>query len=417
MTKRFFTDFMDGYLEHTSDHEATPKIHMWTAISVIAAALERRVWLDRGFYTLYPNLYIFIIGKSGIMKKSTSTGIGVSLVKDTKNLSVMSDRLTSASLITQMEKSFNPFKYDGKAVNQSAVYAYASELAVFLGEVHGSIIELLTTFYDCVPHDPTKPWTHSTKTQGENCVYGPCLNILGASTVPWLRKNLPDSELEAGFASRIIFIVENKGPDRFIAWPEIKKKNIKVRKNLLDDLAIISKLNGPIMVTRGAREYYENWYQSHMSERDYKWSDKKFCGYSGRKGDHVLKIAIVRSVARGNTLEVSRNDIVWAIKLLNSIEPEMFDIFDYSKSDVDADKKDIVLNLGYSIHKHIIDRPLTSRKDIIKIFAKGRTYDLVEQELQELMERFLIVPETKAGEEVYRANKDMTNMSYNNQGG
>src|SRR5947207_3397491 len=40
-------------------------------MGIIAASLKRNVWVDRGFYRLYPNLYTVLVGPTAGPKKST----------------------------------------------------------------------------------------------------------------------------------------------------------------------------------------------------------------------------------------------------------------------------------------------------------------------------------------------------------
>jgi len=99
---RHFADYIDAYLDYTDGHESTKRIRLWTCLSILAAVLERKVWVHRGYYTLFPNLYVFIIGKSGLIKKSTSTAIGVNILRELPDIKIMSERLTAASLINQV---------------------------------------------------------------------------------------------------------------------------------------------------------------------------------------------------------------------------------------------------------------------------------------------------------------------------
>lgn len=185
---RNFPDFIDAYLEFTKIQEAAPIIHKWVGVSCIAAALERKVWMDRGVYLLFPNFYVIIVGQSGLVKKSTSTAIGVNLLRELDGLALCSERMSAVSFIQQMASSYKKFKYKDKEIGQSSLLIYATELKVFMEEVFGSTSELLTTFYDCQPYDHRKPWIYTSIAQGDIKIYGPCLNMLGASTPSWLLK-------------------------------------------------------------------------------------------------------------------------------------------------------------------------------------------------------------------------------------
>lgn len=320
--------FIEHYTDFTSNQETTERIHQWVAISIVAAALERRCWLNRGPYVLFPNLYTFIIGPSGKVKKSTSTAIGVNMLRELPDISIMSERLTAASLICQLEASKKSFQYQGRDILQSPCFSYGSELAVFLGEVFGSISELLTTFYDCIPHDSSKPWVYATKSSGTSEVYGPCLNFLGASTPTWLVRCLPRSELEGGFASRVIFVVENN-QRQAIAWPDeiiSSDDHAARRRYLITDLKRIYDMRGPFIVTQAMRKFGKDWYEEYSS-KSLSNIDIRFSGYYARKFDTLLKLSMVLSAAEDASLQLDVRHFEKAIKLLDDVEYNMFEAF------------------------------------------------------------------------------------------
>lgn len=380
MSQRNFPDFIEAYLNFTSGHEGTPRCHLWSIISVIAASLERKVWLDRGYYTLFPNLYVFIIGKSGLIKKSTTTGIAVDLFRELSDMKMMSERLTAASLINQLNHAHTSFVHKEKPVSQSAVFAYASELSVFMTEVQGTITELLTTFYDCIPHDSSKPWIYDTKTTGVQKIFGPCLNILGASTQAWLKKCIPASEMEGGFTSRVVFVVENKGPDTVVAWPKVDESKRAMRTKLVEDLATIHSLVGEVEVTDKARALFSKWYEFHMRNVVPDCSDPKMSGYLGRKGDLLLKLAMIRSVTLRNDLRCDEQDMFWAGDILENIEPEMKASFEGLGASVSGE-------ITYEIRNYIRNRgnPV-DKAELKRAFAKNAPGYEVERCLEDLLE-------------------------------
>jgi hypothetical protein len=304
---------------------------------VIAGALERRVWLPRGNYTLFPNLYVFIIGPSGRVKKSTSTALGVDLLRELPEFKIMSERATAASLISQLERSGKTFTYNGREIKQSPSFAYASELNVFLGEVYGSITELLTTFYDCQPQDSTKPWTYETRGSGVQRIYGPCLNILGASTPAWLKDSVPVKALEGGFASRVIFVVE-QSMRKAIAFPDRERRpedHDAQRRFLMSQLKRIYALNGPARISEECVAVAQPWYEDHMA-RSFVGSDARFSGYYARKFETALKLALLLSVAESDSLVIELGHFEGALKLLTDVELQMMDAFTASGDNPNA---------------------------------------------------------------------------------
>lgn len=356
-------DFINAYLRYTSTHEGTPKVHKWSCISILAAAMERRCYLPRGFYTLYPNLYVFIIGRSGLIKKSTSTGIAVNLFRELKGPKVMSERVTAGSLIDQMAGAQSKFENNGFVQQQAALFAYASELSVFLSEVFGSIIELLTTFYDCVPNDFSKPWIYKTKGGGETKIFGPCLNILGASTKSWLKRCIPNTEIEGGFTSRVIFVVENAIPINLVAWPEVSIEQENIRYHLVEDLREIYKLKGEFTVEPDAKILFSNWYKNHMTKIVPLNQDPRMCGYMARKGDTILKLAMVKSISQRSDLRITKDDIKWAGGELNELELDMRNAFD----GVSGNR---LRGLAFELRSFIRNRTKVSKAELIDTYVR-----------------------------------------------
>lgn len=384
---RNFKDLIKGYLSYTEGHESTERVRKWSVISCIAACLERRVYMDRGYYPLFPNLYVFIIGKSGLIKKTTSTGIAVSLLREVSGLRVMSERLTASGLIEQMVMAGKKYDINGVSYRQSAVFAYASELSVFLTEVFGSITELLTTFYDCVPHDSAKPWTYTTIGRGDKKIYGPCLNILGASTKAWLARCIPRSEMEGGFTSRIIFVVENKLPKKLIAWPKLPDDEVLTKLRLIEDFKSIYALHGEMKPTQEARDIFEKWYCYHMTEILPQNSDPRMVGYMSRKGDTILKLAMVHSASRGDDMMVTLEDLKWANIEIDLLEDDWrlafdgvgsvsnlgFSILDFVKKKIKVKKKDLMSEFGQTNHL----------PEIVKTLAELKGMDEIEEIVEE----------------------------------
>jgi hypothetical protein len=360
---RNFPDLIEAYLDFTSGHEGTQKLQKWSILSVLAAAMERKVWLDRGYYTLFPNLFVFIVGKSGLLKKSTSTAIAVNMLREIKGPKLMSERVTAAALIKQLQGAGRQFRFDGHVIRQSPLFIYASELAVFLEEVFGSIQELLTTFYDCQPNDSSKPWIYDTKTQQKTKIYGPCLNMLGATTKAWMRKCIPAQEMEGGFTSRVIFVIENEAPKNLVAWPAVDADARDKRSRIVEDLQQVAQMTGPMTPTDDARAVFKTWYEFHMREVIPGNHDPKFIGYYARKGDHILKLAMVRSAARSDDRIITAEDIRWAGKELEDLEPDLRAAFE----GVGGNPVGEVL---YEIRNYVRARRVVTHAELLKSFSK-----------------------------------------------
>lgn len=354
---RKYKDFIESYISYTSNHESSEKLRKWIAISCIAGVLQRRVWLDFDYYKLYPNLYVFIVGPSGLVKKSTAMGIGVDLLREC-NIKIMSDRVTPSSLVAEMRSAATFFKLGPQTVKQSAVFAYASELkSTFGGSIH-QVAELLTDFFDCNPHDPSKPWIHKTG-KDRTAIYGPCLNILAGTTPTWLTKMIPVEDMEGGFASRVLFVVEQPSK-KHIAWPGLDDDKKLMKQSLVHDLhQIMNKCVGQFRVHSKARDLFTMWYENHMTHDVPRNTDPKFSGYMGRKGDTIRKLAMIRACSLGEEMIIETDHILWAAEQLEELEKTMFDALrTFSEDDLLID-----------IQEYVRARGKVNLREIIQVFS------------------------------------------------
>ena len=69
MAQRNIPDWIEGYLAYTEDSEPPQLFKEWCAVSVIAAALQRKCKLEWGTTVFYPNLYIVLTAPAGKARK------------------------------------------------------------------------------------------------------------------------------------------------------------------------------------------------------------------------------------------------------------------------------------------------------------------------------------------------------------
>src|SRR3990167_6116197 len=78
--KRKCENWLASYLEYTSEQESPTEFHLWTSMAILSATLGRHVWIDRGYYTTFPNLFIILVAGSAKCRKSVSTHMGLDLL-------------------------------------------------------------------------------------------------------------------------------------------------------------------------------------------------------------------------------------------------------------------------------------------------------------------------------------------------
>ena len=105
MPSRKIDDWLDAYMEYTSNSEPPTLFRKWTGISVIAAALQRKCYVDWGMLTFYPNLYIILVGPSGT-RKGTAMYPGQDLLREL-GIPLAADATTLQALIRRLKETNN----------------------------------------------------------------------------------------------------------------------------------------------------------------------------------------------------------------------------------------------------------------------------------------------------------------------
>jgi hypothetical protein len=164
---------------------------------------------------------------------------------------------------------------------------FSSELSVFLTkQSYGEpVIHLLTDLFDC----PTKR-EFKTKNKGSDTLHNVFISILAATTPDGVAKGIPESALQEGFASRIMFPF-SASTDRANAFPELSEQDLHWLQTAKATLTKCSLLKGKFTFSLEAREWYKSWYEDvHRKSQP---RDRRLAGFHGRKHDHVSRVGML----------------------------------------------------------------------------------------------------------------------------
>ena len=86
---RNFDNFLSSYMDYAVDGFCPDEFHFWTGVSVIAGALERKVWTNvTAQWTLYPNLYVLLISNPAIGKSSAGNKGVIELLREVPTVNI-----------------------------------------------------------------------------------------------------------------------------------------------------------------------------------------------------------------------------------------------------------------------------------------------------------------------------------------
>lgn len=328
---RNYPDWIKAYLEYTQYSEAPVKFHFWTAVSVIAGALRRRVWIEQGYFQWIPNFYIIFVSPPGIVSKSTTADIGMSLLRQVPGIKFGPNSLTWQSLTKALGESTEGIEMpgsDGEIYPMSAMTIVAGELGTLLNFEDREMIDVFVDLWD----GRKGLWHRQTKTSGEDKIENPFVNILGCTTPAWIKKNFDRYLLGGGFTSRTIFVYGAE-KRRLVAYPSQARSTAgedlqTTQLKLVQDLEAIGMLLGPYVLSPAAMEWGTAWYVEHYKRyRAADPNDEGLTSFLARKQTQMHKLAIVLAAARRNEQVIEKEDLEFADSMLNSVENDLPEIF------------------------------------------------------------------------------------------
>lgn len=321
---RELDNWLDSYLKYTDNTESPVSYHTWCGLSVIAGALQRRVYLQWGLAeTIYPNLYVVLIGPSGRTRKGTAIGIAKAMLKATAGVTVVPESSSGRqAMILAMKRASKNFEdpIDGKIKFHCSVTAFSEELSVFLGQGDIAYLSNLTDWYDS-----KDDWEYETVGRGKDSLQGLCLNLCGGTAPDWIQSMIPQEALGGGFTSRVIFIVEEK-KRKIVPEYVVDDATRELGEKLQRDLERIANLSGEMRFDEEGKQAYVEWYidqDTKLSAGQAAIPDTRFAGYCERRATHLRKLMLVCSASRGDDLTLTKADFLKAKGLMEAAEVNM----------------------------------------------------------------------------------------------
>ena len=309
-------DWIEAYLEYTFNSEPPHMYHVWSAISVISAVLQRKCAFPWGNLTFYPNMYVVLVGPSGKARKGTAMNFALGFLEDI-GVHLAAESTTREALIRALADAKDDMidPNIGESTMHSSLTIFSPELTVFLGYQNHQLLSDLTDWYDC-----RRKWIYRTKLSGTDTIEGVYVSLLGATTPELIRTSLPMDAIGGGLTSRIVYVYEaRKG--KIVILPEVGKRELELHRTLTNDLQMIHMLRGNFTSTAGFLEEWAKWYS--VQDDNPPFTDTNFAGYLERRPNHIMKLSMIISASEGDSMMITEHHIERAIKILNMTESKM----------------------------------------------------------------------------------------------
>jgi hypothetical protein len=311
--------FLPDYLAYVKDFTASPKIyHYFTALAILGTVMGRKVYLKVGSRWLFPNMYIILLGRSGIMK-SSAMNEGVSLLRK-HNIELTYPNEVSPQMLkfimTQRPRGLFPL----------------DEMDNFLAEADKTfdgIKQFITTIYDCPPR-----YEKGLKGEGIAVIDHPFLSIIGTTTPESLVERLTVTDMKSGYWGRHL-IVPAWEPEEWIVWPPPCDED--KRNELVNFLGALST-NPPSCMEPMANAFdlYKTWDESWRNLKS--TVDPRLEPMYARLPETVRKISMILQWSYEPADYVSEEAMTMAIEAVNYIMsqyPRLSEDFGFSKPEKD----------------------------------------------------------------------------------
>ena len=305
---RQLENWLTAYGDWTLPRSESPEsMIIWAGLFTVSSAVKRHVYFPKrlmGSYTIYPNLYVIYVGPPGVVRKSTTAGYAEQLLHELDSINMASTAMSASKLVEIMSETI-----DG------SLAILASELGTFMNISKEEMYDLLTDLYD-----GKLRYDYATRMHGIEIVENPCVNFLAATTPSWVSEQMPIHVIGGGFASRCIFIFEEKRRRKQLYYDIDWRHYQDLGKALTNDLAHIAALEGEFKHESPAvRGLIEDWYQASPDEHE----DDRIEGYFNRKHVHIHKVAMLLSLCERDDLVISETHFRAAVALLEGLEEHM----------------------------------------------------------------------------------------------
>jgi len=318
---RRLSSWIEAYEDYTEILPSPKLFRKWVAISFVAAAMERKIWVRTMGSALYPNLFTILVGPPGI-GKGQAIHLGEIILRSVPGIVVGPSDMTAASMIDALNEAVRKVVLIGNPplLEFNALTVISRELGVLIPAWETSMMNNMTDIYD--------GFTIDQKRRGKDIrikIPNPQINLLGACTAAYLNEVIPAGAWDQGFISRTIMVYSG---EKMIRDPFIDDNMVatvgRFHNDLLHDLKSVAATIGQMAFTTPAALAIKAWIKSGCAPEP---QHQKLQFYNARRIAHLLKLCMVASISRSNDKIITIEHYSEALNWLTEVERYMPDIF------------------------------------------------------------------------------------------
>jgi hypothetical protein len=343
-------DFITAFMAETETIRSTPEFRLWSAITAISGALERKVWsYVRG--PLYPNLFTVLVGLPGSGKTQAIEPVR-ELWHRIKGLNVTPDNVTTAALVMALSRCMRTVESNGKLQIFTFASAASTEFGQFFPTYDKGFLSVLNGLFDC-----PMLYVEERITRGKVELTKPGITILSGTQPDYIGSFLPEEAWGMGFASRLTMIYSPVTLDRGDLF--IGRNGKDWLADLASELNSIFHLTGQFSWDPNAITFANDWNRKGMPPVPD--DHTRLQHYITRRDMLFVKLCMISSASRGRDLTVTLMDTSRAQTWMLNAEAQMPNIFRAMRQKSDAQ---LISDLHIYLYQEWSSRDLAKRQPI-----------------------------------------------------
>lgn len=310
--------WIDDLIEENSAVETPTSWIYWSLVYCISSVAANAYTLRtlKGNLLYYPNIYIMLLGESGL-GKGYPVNLAKRLLQEADTTRVIAGRSSIQAII---KEGATTKSVQGKALITD------SRMAIINGELSTAIIadpDALTILTDLYDRNYNPSWTNLLKGDGAEKLKEPYVTCLFGSSPAHFYDSIPQPNIEGGYIGRNLIVYEEKRSkdvdlldNEGESIDEDRFTNYIVPK-YVPHLQKIAANKARLVPDETARTTFNSWRKDWRATQS-QFSDKT--GFVNRVPDHVLKVAMCLTLSRyNNTGIINEEDIKESIEKVTSL--------------------------------------------------------------------------------------------------
>ena len=294
--------WLDLVVDSMKENEAPSRYFWWSAAAVIASVVGKKIYLNRFHYKLYPNIYVMLISARSGLRKGIPISVAAGLLNEVNCTRVVSGRNSIQGIIKEL--STQRTLEGGTILSDAQGLLLSDEFSSFMVQ-DPQALTILTGLHNT--HEHQNGWKNTLKGSPVEVLKNPCVSLLGASNEVHFENVVKQIDLEGGFLGRTFVVYEEKrqrinplteAPENLVPMNELAKR-----------LHEVKRLEGEFKWTPRTKQIYDAWYYK-IAQIEYE--DRT--GSMDRLGDQALKVAMLISLSKNDSLELDELSLLQAIE-------------------------------------------------------------------------------------------------------